>query len=146
MPCSDSQMLLRCLQLHMSACLAGASVRYVMPSWPWHLHYPFKQPDNVAPLHCAILRLLHALQLPEQLFAQLLQLLVALTGGTVELNESCERAGRPSMAQESALDRVARAKQMLDSQTAIFSETDLAELLTKDARRKQQAAEGWTSS
>lgn len=50
------------------------------------------------------------------------------------------------MAQESALDRVARAKQMLDSQTAIFSETDLAELLTKDARRKQQAAEGWTSS
>lgn len=75
MPCSDSQILLRCLQLHMSACLAGASVRYVVPSWPWHLHYKFKQPDNVAPLHCAILRLLHALQLPEQLFAQLLQLL-----------------------------------------------------------------------
>ena len=47
-----------------------------------------------------------------------------------------------AMAEESALDRVARAKQMLDSQ--LLSETDLAELLTKDARRKQRAAEGWS--
>ena len=65
--------------------------------------------------------------------------LVKSTGGTVELKETAELISI-AMAEESALDRVARAKQMLDSQ--MLSETDLAELLTQDARRKQRAAEG----
>ena len=67
-----------------------------------------------------------------------------LTGGHSGKSEIVDELAPALMAQESALDRVARAKQMLDSQT--ISETELAELLTKDARRKQQAAEGRTPS